>query len=128
FGQRQVSTMYRSLNQYHVVMEAAPEYRRNPQVLGQIFVRAPNGQQVPLSAIASHGPAVAPLSVNHQGQFPASTISFNLREGIALGEAVTAIEEASQRIGLPPTIHTTFAGTAQAYQQSLENEPVLIAA
>jgi multidrug efflux pump len=128
FGQRQVSTMYRSLNQYHVVMEAAPEYRQNPQVLKGIYVRAPGGQQVPLSAFARFAPAVAPLQINHHGLFPASTISFNLRPGVALGDAVNAITEASQRIGMPPTIHPTFAGTAQAYQQSLENEPILIAA
>jgi multidrug efflux pump len=128
FGQRQVSTMYRSLNQYHVVMEAAPEYRQNPQVLSQIYVRNPGGEQVPLSAFAHHAPTVAPLAVTHQGLFPSATISFNLRPGVALGDAVTAIEAAAQRIGLPPTIHTAFAGTAQAYQESLGNEPVLIAA
>ena len=128
FGQRQVSTMYRSLNQYHVVMEVAPEYRRNPQALQEIYVRSPSGQEVPLSAFARWAPAVAPLSVNHQGLFPASTISFNLRPGVSLGQAVDAIEAAAQRVGLPPTIHTTFAGTAQAYQESLANEPVLIAA
>jgi len=128
FGQRQVSTMYRSLNQYHVVMEAAPEYRQHPGVLSEIYVRNPSGQQVPLSAFAKFGPAVAPLAVTHQGLFPAATISFNLRPGVALGDAVTAIDAAAQHIGLPPTIHTQFAGTAQAYQESLENEPVLIAA
>jgi multidrug efflux pump len=128
FGQRQVSTMYRSLNQYHVVMEAAPEYRQHPQVLSEIYVRNPGGQQVPLSAFAKFAPAVAPLAVTHQGLFPAATISFNLRPGVALGDAVTAIEAAAQRIGLPATIHTQFAGTAQAYQESLANEPVLIAA
>jgi multidrug efflux pump len=128
FGQRQVSTMYRSLNQYHVVMEAAPEYRQHPGVLSEIYVRNPSGQQVPLSAFAKFGPAVAPLAVTHQGLFPAATISFNLRPGVALGDAVTAIDAAAQHIGLPATIHTQFAGTAQAYQESLENEPVLIAA
>ena len=128
FGQRQVSTMYRSLNQYHVVMEVAPEYRRNPQALQEIYVRSPSGQEVPLSAFARWAPALAPLSVNHQGLFPASTISFNLRPGVSLGQAVDAIEAAAQRVGLPPMIHTTFAGTAQAYQESLANEPVLIAA
>jgi len=128
FGQRQVSTMYRSLNQYHVVMEAAPEYRQHPGVLSEIYVRNPSGQQVPLSAFAKFGPAVAPLAVTHQGLFPAATISFNLRPGVALGDAVTAIDAAAQHIGLPATIHTQFAGTAQAYQESLENEPLLIAA
>jgi multidrug efflux pump len=128
FGQRQVSTMYKSLNQYHVVMEAAPQYWQSPQVLRDLYVRAPNGQQVPLSAIAHFGPAVAPLSVNHQGLFPSVTISFNLQPGVALGDAVDVIENASRRIGLPPTIQTMFSGTAQAYQDSLGSEPYLIAA
>jgi multidrug efflux pump len=109
-------------------MEAAPEYRQHPGVLSEIYVRNPSGQQVPLSAFAKFGPAVAPLAVTHQGLFPAATISFNLRPGVALGDAVTAIDAAAQHIGLPATIHTQFAGTAQAYQESLENEPVLIAA
>jgi multidrug efflux pump len=128
FGQRQVSTMYTSLNQYHVVMEAAPQYLENPQILRQVFVRAPNGQQVPLAAFTRYAASTAPLSVNHQGLFPAVTVSFNLAPGVALGQAVDSIQEAASRIGLPPSIHTTFAGTAQAYQDSLKNQPVLIAA
>jgi multidrug efflux pump len=128
FGQRQVSTMYKSLNQYHVVMEAAPQYWQNPETLRDIYVRAPNGQQVPLNAIAHYGPAVAPLSVNHQGLFPSVTISFNLLPGVALGDAVEAIGDSARKIGLPPTIQTMFTGTAQAYQDSLGSEPYLIAA
>ncbi|MGO9262160.1 MAG: multidrug efflux RND transporter permease subunit [Bryobacteraceae bacterium] len=128
FGQRQVSTMYKSLNQYHVVMEAAPQYWQNPQTLRDIFVHAPNGQQVPLSAIAHWGPAVAPLSVNHQGLFPSVTISFNLQPGVALGDAILVIDAAARKIGLPPTIQTGYSGTAQAYQDSLGSEPYLIAA
>ena len=128
FGQRQVSTMYKSLNQYHVVMEAAPKYWQNPQTLRDIFVRGPNGQQVPLNAIAHYGPAVAPLSVNHQGLFPCVTISFNTLPGVALGDAVEVIEAAARKISLPPTIQTMFTGTAQAYQDSLSSEPYLIAA
>jgi multidrug efflux pump len=128
FGQRQVSTMYESLNQYHVVMEAAPQYWQNPETLRDIYVLAPNGQQVPLAAIAHYGPAVAPLSVNHQGLFPAVTISFNLQPGVALGDAVGAIGDAARKVGLPPTIQTGFTGTAQAYQSSLSSEPYLIAA
>jgi multidrug efflux pump len=128
FGQRQVSTMYKSLNQYHVVMEAAPQFWQNPETLRDIYVRAPNGQQIPLNAIAHYGPAVAPLSVNHQGLFPSVTISFNLLPGIALGDAVEAIENSARKIGLPPTIQTMFTGTAQAYQDSLGSEPYLIAA
>ncbi len=128
FGQRQVSTMYKTLNQYHVVMEAAPQYWQNPETLRLIYVHAPNGQQVPLNAIAHYSPAVAPLSVNHQGLFPAVTDSFNLQPGVALGDAVEAITAAAHKIGLPPTIQTMFTGTAEAYQDSLGNEPYLIAA
>jgi multidrug efflux pump len=128
FGQRQVSTMYTSLNQYHVVMEAAPQYNQSPEFLRQIYVRSPGGQEVPLSAFSRYVPTTAPLAVNHQGLFPAITISFNLAPGVALGDAVEAIDEAEVALGAPPTIHTTFAGTAQAYQDSLANEPVLIAA
>jgi multidrug efflux pump len=128
FGQRQVSTMYKTLNQYHVVMEVAPRYWQNPETLREIYVHGPNGQQVPLSAIAHYGPAVAPLSVNHQGLFPCVTISFNLQPDVALGDAVQVIEGAAREVGLPPTIQTMFTGTAQAYQTSLGSEPYLIVA
>ena len=128
FGQRPVSTMYSTLNQYHVVMEAAPEYTQNPEILRDVYVRAPRGAQVPLSAFAKFAPVNAPLSVNHQGLFPAVTISFNPHPGVALGDAVTAINRTATKIGLPATIHTGFAGTAQAYQDSLGSEPLLIAA
>jgi multidrug efflux pump len=128
FGQRQVSTMYTPLNQYHVIMEAAPEYWQNPLFLRQIYVHTPTGQQVPLSAIAQYAPVTAPLAVSHQGLFPAVTISFNTRPGIALGDAVDAINASAAKVGLPATIHTGFAGTAQAYQDSLGSEPLLIAA
>jgi multidrug efflux pump len=128
FGQRQVSTMYRSLNQYHVIMEAAPEYWQNPLILRDVYVRSPSGRSVPLSAFASFTTATAPLSIPHQGLFPAITLSFNLQDGVALGDAVQAIDAAAVQVGLPPTIHTGFAGTAQAYQQSLASEPFLIAA
>jgi multidrug efflux pump len=127
FGQRQVSTMYSSLNQYHVVMEAAPQYWQNPNTLHQVYVTAPDGREVPLSAIATTETATAPLSVNHQGLFPAITLSFNLRPGVALGTAVNAIAAAGRKVGLPATIQTGFAGTAQAYQDSLGSEPLLIA-
>ena len=109
-------------------MEAAPEFWQNPESLKQIYVRSPSGQQVPLSALAEYAPRTAPLQVNHQGLFPAVTVSFNLREGVSLGKAVDAIHAAAVRIGLPSTIHTGFAGTAQAYQDSLGSEPLLIAA
>jgi multidrug efflux pump len=128
FGQRQVSTMYTSLNQYHVVMEAAPQYWQNPLSLRDIYVQSPTGTPVPLNAIASYAPTTAPLAVTHQGLAPATTISFNLQPGIALGDAVEAITKAAATVGLPRTIQTRFAGTAQAYQDSLGNEPILIAA
>ncbi len=128
FGQRQVSTMYTPLNQYHVVMETAPEYWQNPLTLRQLYVRSPSGQQVPLSAFTRYNSITAPLSVNHQGLFPAVTVSFNLQPGVALGDAVDAINAAASKIGLPPTVRTGFSGTAQAYQDSLGSEPLLIAA
>jgi multidrug efflux pump len=107
-------------------MEAAPEFWQDPQFLSQIYVRSPAGQQVPLNALAKFGPTTAPLSVNHQGLGPAVTVSFNLQPGVALGDAVQAILDAAAKIGLPRTIQTGFAGTAQAYQDSLGNEPILI--
>jgi multidrug efflux pump subunit AcrB len=128
FGQRQVSTMFTSLNQYHVVMEAAPEFWQNPLFLSQIYVYSPSGQEVPLSAFAKFAPTTAPLTVTHQGLFPAVTISFNLKPGVALGDAVNAIDAASAKVGLPATIQTQFAGTAQAYQASLATEPILVTA
>jgi multidrug efflux pump len=128
FGQRQVSTMYKSLNQYHVVMEVAPQYWQNPLTLRDVYVHSPAGQQVPLNAIAQFGPAVAPLSVNHQGLFPCVTISFNLQPGVALGDAEIAINQAALKIGLPNTIQTGYSGTAAAFTDSLNSEPVLILA
>ena len=128
FGQRQVSTMYQPLNQYHVVMEAEERFWQNPDGLKQLYVRGNNGAQVPLSAFSHYQSSTAPLSVNHQGQFPSVTLSFNLPVGEALGDAVTSIDEAEREIALPSNIHGSFMGTAQAYQQSLANEPILIAA
>jgi multidrug efflux pump len=126
FGQRQVSTMYTNINQYHVVMEAAPEFWQDPGTLNEIYVRSPGGQTVPLSAFTYYGPTTAPLAVNHQGLFPAVTISFNVQPGVALGTAVNQINAAASGVGLPSTIHTMFAGTAEMFQQSLGNEPILI--
>ncbi len=128
FGQRQVSNMYTTLNQYHVVMEVAPQFWQNPLFLSQIYVNSPGGKQVPLSAFAKFGATTAPLTVTHQGLFPAVAISFNLKPGVALGDAVNASAAAALKVGLPPTIQTEFAGTAQAYQASLATEPILIAA
>jgi multidrug efflux pump len=128
FGQRQVSTMYTSLNQYHVVLEAAPRFWQTPDGLKSIYVRSNSGNLVPLSAFTHFAPSTAPLAVNHQGQFPSVTISFNLPPGVALGEAVGAIQRARASIGLPAAIRGSFTGTAQAFQASLANEPILILA
>jgi multidrug efflux pump len=128
FGQRQVSTIYTSLNQYHVVMEVAPEFWQSPDALRGIYVRSTAGTQVPLTALTRFEPSAAPLQVNHQGLFPAVTISFNLAPGVALGDAVTAVEGAARRIGLPASIQGKFAGVAQAFQDSLATQPLLILA
>ncbi|HEX3654312.1 MAG TPA: multidrug efflux RND transporter permease subunit [Pirellulales bacterium] len=128
FGQRQVSTMYKPLNQYHVVMEVEPRFWQNPDSLRYIYIEAAGGLQVPLSAICRFASDTTPLAVNHAGQFSAVTISFNLRPGFSLGEAVEKIEGAAHRIGLPSTMRGTFLGTAQAFQASLKNEPLLILA
>jgi multidrug efflux pump subunit AcrB len=127
FGQRQVSTIYRQLNQYHVVMEVDPQYQMTPEALETVYVHSSNGQMVPLSAIAKFGPANTSLAVSHQGQFPATTISFNLAPDVSLGQATQAIEAAKREIQFPATIHASFQGTAAAFQQSLANEPILIA-
>jgi multidrug efflux pump len=126
FGQRQVSTIYRQLNQYHVVMEVAPQYQTSPQALQAVYVRSANGPMIPLAAIAHFGPANVALAVNHQGQFPSATISFNLAPGVALGDATKAINAAENQIGLPATIHPSFQGNAAQYQEALANQPVLI--
>ncbi|TKB69867.1 MAG: multidrug transporter subunit MdtC, partial [Nitrospira sp.] len=128
FGQRQVSIIYTPLNQYHVVMEVAPQYWQNPSILQDIYVRAPTGAQVPLSAVTRYEPSATLLSVNHQGQFPGVTLSFNMAPGVSLGEAVQAIEKAMQEIGLPGDIRGSFQGTARAFQSSVENQPWLILA
>src|SRR5712671_5931636 len=118
--------MYMGQNQYHVVMEAAPEYWQSPTFLDDVFVLSPRGQEVPLSAFAHWATTSAPLAVNHQGLFPSVTISFNLAPGIALGDAVRAIDAVAANIGLPPTVHTMFTGTAEAFQESLNSEFLLI--
>jgi multidrug efflux pump len=126
FGQRQVSTIYRQLNQYHVVMEVDPQYQSSPEALQAVYVHSSNGRMIPLSAIAHFGPSNTALAVNHQGQFPATTISFNLAPNVSLGQATQAIDAAKNEIGFPATIHASFQGTAAAFQDSLKNEPVLI--
>ena len=127
FGQRQVSTIYRQLNQYHVVMEVDPKYQMTPEALETVYVASSSGQMVPLSAIAKFGPANTALAVSHQGQFPSTTISFNLAPNISLGQATQTIDAAKREIQFPATIHANFQGTAAAYQQALANQPVLIA-
>ena len=126
FGQRLVSVMYRPLNQYHVVMEAAPQYWQNPATLHDIYVRSPSGAQVPLSAVARYEPTSTLLAVNHQGQFPAVTLSFNMVTGISLGQAVAAIERELQQMALPAGIRGSFQGTARAFQSSSDNQIWLI--
>jgi multidrug efflux pump len=122
FGQRQVSTMYTSLNQYHVVMEVDPQLWQSPAGLDSIYLHATNGTSVvPLSAVAKYQPTTAPVTINHQGQFPSVTISFNLAPGVALSDAVKAIDQMEQTAGMPGRIHGSFSGTLQAYQQSLGN-------
>jgi multidrug efflux pump len=128
FGQSQVSTIYQDRNQYRVIMEAAPEYWQSPQTLETISVLSPTRGQVPLSQIARYEPTLAPLSVNHQGQFAATTISFNLAEGVAMSEASAAIRDAMARIGVPTSIYASFEGTAKLFQQGLDNQPWLILA
>jgi len=120
--------MYKQLNQYHVVLEVAPRFWQNPDGLQHIYVRSANRTLVPLSAFTHYAPSNTPLAVNHQGLFPAITISFNLAPGTALGDATTAIERATREIGLPAAIRGSFQGTAQAFQDSLASQPVLIAA
>jgi multidrug efflux pump len=127
FGQRQVSTMYTPLNQYHVVMEVAPQFWQNPESLELIHVRSSTGGLVKLSTFTHFANAQTALAVNHQGQFPSVTISFNLAPGVALGEAVDAITRAEAQIKMPAGIRGTFQGTAQAFQDSLKNEGFLIA-
>ncbi len=127
FGQAPVSTMYTPLNQYHVVMEVAPKYWQSPETLKRVYVHSPTGKAVPLSAFTHFLPGNTPLALNHQGVFPSVTISFSLPEGISLGQAVDAINEAELDMGLPVTVQGKFAGTAQAFQDSLKNEPILVA-
>ena len=126
FGQRQVSTMYRPLNQYHVVMEVAPQFQQTPEALQNIYLRSTTGTPVPLAAFTHFEPSNTPLAVNHQGQVPSVTISFNLAPGISLGQATDAIQDAQRTIGFPPTIQASFQGTAAAFQDSLSSQKILI--
>jgi multidrug efflux pump len=126
FGQRQVSTMYRPLNQYHVVMEVAPEFQQTTEALQNIYLRSSNRAPIPLSAFTHFEPSNIALTVNHQSQFPSVTISFNLAPGVALGQATQAIEKVQAAIGFPATIQASFQGTAAAFKDSLSSELVLL--
>jgi multidrug efflux pump len=127
FGQRPVSTMYTQLNQYHVVMEVAPSFWQSPAGLDAIYLHPSGGGEIPLSAVTHFERTTAPLAVNHQGLLPSVMVSFNLAPGIALSDAVAAIERMQQQIGMPATIHGSVMGTLQAFQSSLASEPLLIA-
>ncbi len=128
FGQRQITTLFTQLNQYHVILEAEPDFQRNPAKLNDIYVPSASGTAVPLSAFTHFESGTSPLAVNHQGQFPSVTISFNLAPGAALGQATKAIEKAQQDLGMPASVQASFQGTAQAFLASLANEPWLILA
>jgi multidrug efflux pump len=128
FGQRQVSTMYKPLNQYHVVMEAEVQYQENPDSLKNIYVRANSGLEVPLSTFIHYESGVTAQSINHQGQFPSVTLSFNLAPDVSLGEAVDAVKEVEREVRLPANVHGSFQGTAAQFQASLTNMPWLILA
>ena len=127
FGQSQVSTMFTPLNQYHVVMEVAPQFWQSPDALKDVYVEASQGKEVPLSAVTHYEPKTSALAVNHQGQFPSVTVSFNLAPGVALSDAANSITAMQQKIGMPATIHGMFSGTLQAFQASFSTTPLLLA-
>jgi multidrug efflux pump len=126
FGQRQVSVMYKSINQYHVVLALQQQWWQSPDFLNTIYVQTPRGTDVPLSTFARFEQGITPIRLPHQGQFPATTFSFNLAEGVPLSDAVVAINRAQVEMGMPATITGKFAGTARAYQEALDNQPILI--
>jgi multidrug efflux pump len=134
FGQRQVSTIYNPLNQYRVIMEASPSHWQSPESLKDVYLiipasaQLPNGAQVPLLSFANYGLTNTPLAVNHQGQFAASTISFNLPLGVSLSQATAAIQKTMDRLGVPGSVRGSFQGTAQAFKESLQSTPLLILA
>jgi multidrug efflux pump len=128
FGQRQVSTIFTQLNQYHVVLEVLPAYQDNPEALKRIYVKSATGAQVPLSAFTRFEATTAPLAINHQGQFPSVTLSFNLAPGVSLGHAIKAMQAVEREIAMPASVRASFQGTAQAFQAALANEPLLILA
>jgi multidrug efflux pump subunit AcrB len=128
FGQRQVATIYTATNQYKVVLEVQPAFQKDTTALSKLYVSGPNGAPIPLSAVAHFTSRVTPLSVSHQGVFPAVTLSFNLAPGVALGQAVEALRATAERLHAPATLNGSFQGTAQAFQASLSSMPLLVAA
>jgi multidrug efflux pump subunit AcrB len=128
FGQRIVSTIFTALNQYHVVLEVNPQFQYSPEALKNIYVSSSSGQQVPLSTLVVSAVKAAPIVVNHQGMFPSATISFDLKPGVALGDAVNAIRQLEQQAGKPASLATSFQGNAQAFESALAGESVLIGA
>jgi len=127
FGQREISTIYRTLNQYHVVLEVDPRFKNDPDSLKTVYVIA-RGNEVPLSTFVHFGVSNTPPAVNHPRPFPSVTISFNLAPAVALGDATRAIEATERELRLPASIHTSFAGSAAAFQDSLSSEPLLVLA
>jgi multidrug efflux pump len=128
FGQRQIATLFTQFNQYHVILETIPEFQKNPSKLHDIYVRSQGGGMTPLSVFTHFERGTGPLAINHQGQFPCVTISFNLAPGVSLGEATKVIEQARKDLGIPLSVQSEFQGTARAFQASLRNEPMLILA
>ena len=128
FGQRQVSTIFTQQNQYHVVLEVSPKFQKNPSSLDSIYVKSSNGTQVPLSTFTHFEPRKTALVISHQGQFPAVTISFNLKPGKSIGDAVEAVNKVKAELNMPPSVNGNFEGTAKAFVASLTNEPILILA
>jgi multidrug efflux pump subunit AcrB len=128
FGQRQVANLYTSTNQYKVILEVEPEFQQDPTALSKIYVSGPGGSQIPLSAFAHYSSKAESLSVNHQGQFPAVTLSFNLAPGASLGQAVDKIQQMMTELRVPATLNSSFQGTAHAFQASLSSTPLLVAA
>ncbi len=128
FGQRIVSTIFTSLNQYHVVLEVAPRFQSGPEALSGIYVNSSSGQEVPLSTLTTSSITAAPIVINHQGMFPSTTLSFNLKPGVALGDAVAAIQSFEKQSGKPVSLATTFQGNANAFQSALSGELILVLA
>src|SRR5437763_331107 len=128
FGQRVAARIYTRLNQYFVILEVEPDFQLGPNALSRIYATSSSGKEVPLSEFAKITSTVAPIAVNHQGQFPSVTLSFNLPPNVSIGAAVTAIQQATKELNLPASIATSFQGSAQAFQSSLSSTPILILA